>query len=90
MQEDVTTVALANKHKTSSAVRRYIPPTDELKVQPALKVARRLAEDELLEDVELKGGCLSPILDFELFYWSLDHFLTVSYFTYNNGLVGKT
>lgn len=52
---DVTTVALATKHKTSSAVRRYIHPTDELKVQPALKVARRLAEDELLEDVELEG-----------------------------------
>jgi hypothetical protein len=53
-EEDVTTVAPATKHKTA-AVRRYIHPTDDLKVQPALKVARRLAEDEVLEDVELEG-----------------------------------
>jgi hypothetical protein len=55
--EDVTTVALAQAQNNShsSTIHSSIHPTDDLKVQPALKVARRLADDEVLEDVELKG-----------------------------------
>jgi hypothetical protein len=50
--EDVTTVAMATKHKSTTAIRRYIHPGDDVKMQPALKVARKIAEDGLVVDVE--------------------------------------
>jgi integrase len=42
---DVTIVSLTSKHKTTSALMRYIHRDDEIKVQPALKIAKSVFEE---------------------------------------------
>jgi hypothetical protein len=42
---DVTVVSMASKHKTTSALKRYIHREPCLQVEPALKIAKSVLED---------------------------------------------
>lgn len=48
---DVTVVSLASKHKSTNAIKRYIHREEDVKVQPALKIAKSVFEDDS-EEVE--------------------------------------
>jgi integrase len=42
---DVTLVSLASKHKTTSALKRYIHRDESIRVEPALKIAKSVVKN---------------------------------------------